>query len=162
MTKQEFLDELRNALSGEVSPEVMMDSYRYYDSYIEEELRKGKSESNILEELGKPSLLARSIIAAHMGEREADVEYTEDGKARNVRRKSSYSKKTAKEAGTVHKEFTFDVNGWCAKILYVLIIILLIMLIFFILKFGIWIFVTFGIPILLIMGIIYLIMYFTR
>lgn len=162
MTKQEFLDELRNALSGEVSPEVMMDSYRYYDSYIEEELRKGKSERDILEELGKPSLLARSIIAAHMGEREADVEYTEDGKARNVRRKSSYSKKTAKEAGTARKEFTFDINGWCAKILYVLIVILLIMLIFFILKFGIWIFVTFGIPILLIMGIIYLIMYFTR
>ncbi len=92
MTKQDFLEELKNALSGEVPAEVLMDSYRYYANYIEEELRNGRREEEILEELGKPSLIARSIIAAQAGERVADVEYMEDGTTRKVRRKDTAGK----------------------------------------------------------------------
>ena len=51
MTKQEFLDELRQSLTGEVSSEVVMDSYRYYSTYIEDEIRSGKSELQVVEEV---------------------------------------------------------------------------------------------------------------
>lgn len=167
MTRQEFLEELKNALTGEVSPEVMMDSYRYYSNYIDEEMRKGRKEEEILEELGRPNLIARSIIAAQTGERMADVEYTEDGRTRKVRRnpfertESHDNTETVKQKQT-HKEFVFDFNAWYAKVLSVLFILLLFILVYFILKVGLWVLVTFGIPILLILGIIYLIMYFTR
>ena len=40
MTKQDFLDELKQALSGEVSAEAVMDSYRYYSAYIEDSERE--------------------------------------------------------------------------------------------------------------------------
>lgn len=160
MTKQEFLEELKSALTGEVPPEVMMDSYGYYSNYIDEEMRKGRSEAEVLEELGKPALIARSIIAAQAGERTADVEYTEDGRTKKVKRKP-FSEKT-ESARQTHKEFTFDFNAWYAKVLYVALIIILVILVYFILKLGFWVLVTFGIPILIVLGIIYLIMYFTR
>lgn len=158
MTRQEFLEELKGALMGEVSAEVMMDSYRYYSTYIDEEVRKGRTEEEVLEELGKPGLIARSIIAAQSGEREADVEYTEDGRTKKVKQKPAFKKKES--AGNTYREFTFDVNAWYAKVLFVAILVILIFIVYFILKLGFWFLITFGIPILLLLGIIYLIMYF--
>lgn len=157
MTRQEFLEELKNALNGEVSPEVLMDTYRYYSTYIDEEIQKGKSEEEVLEELGMPGLIARSIIAAQSGERTADVEYTEDGRTKKVWRKPSSEKKESKN--TTYREFVFDFNAWYAKVLFVAVLIILIFIVYFVLKLGFWFLVTFGIPILLVLGIIYLIIY---
>ncbi|MEG0806245.1 MAG: DUF1700 domain-containing protein [Lachnospiraceae bacterium] len=62
MTRTEFLEELQQALQGEVSPAVITDNLRYYENYIMEEARKGRTEEEVLEELGNPRLLARTII----------------------------------------------------------------------------------------------------
>lgn len=62
MNKEEFLRGLQNALSGEVPPSVVRDNLRYYDDYIRTELRSGRSEEQIMEELGEPRLIARTII----------------------------------------------------------------------------------------------------
>lgn len=158
MTKQDFLEELKSALSGVVSSEVLMDSYRYYSNYIEEEMRTGKTEDEVLEMLGKPTLIARSIIAANSKERIADEEYTEDGRTRKVKRKE-YAKESENKQ---HKEFKFNFRAWYAKLLYGLMIVLLIALVFCIIKGLFWIFVTFGLPILIILGIVYLLMYFAK
>lgn len=158
MTKQDFLEELKSTLSGVVSSEVLMDSYRYYSNYIEEEIRNGKTEEQVLEMLGKPTLIARSIIAANSKDRFADEEYTEDGKTRKVKRKE-YAKDNKERA---KKEFKFNFRAWYAKLLYGLIIFLLIALVFCIIKGLVWIFVTFGLPILIILGIVYLLMYFAK
>lgn len=165
MTKQEFLEELKNALSGEVPPEAMMDSYRYYSDYIDEGIRHGRPEEEILEELGKPALLARSIIAAQSGERKADLEYTEDGRTRKVK-KSQFFEKEERDKKTERvqreKKFVFDFNSWYARLLGILIFLLVVFLVYFVIKVSSWILLTFGIPILLVLGIIYLVMYFTR
>lgn len=160
MTRQEFLEELKSALMGEVSAEVMMDSYRYYSSYIDEEVRNGRTEEEVLEELGKPGLIARSIIAAQSGERAADVEYTEDGRTKKIKRRFGSEKKKSSE--NTYREFVFDVNAWYAKVLFVAILIILIFIVYFILRLGFWFLVTFGIPILLLLGVIYLILYFMQ
>lgn len=160
MTKQNFLDDLQQMLSGEVSPEVMMDSYRYYSGYFDEEMRTGKTEEQVAEELGMPSMIAKSIIAAQGGDRVVDEEYTENGKTKKVSHKSS-----ASDYGNTEKKefkFTFNPFSWYAKIIYALIILLLILLVFCIIKGLFWIFVTFGIPILIVLGIIYIVMYFTK
>ena len=165
MTKQEFLEELKNALSGEVPQEAMMDSYRYYSDYIDEGIRHGRPEEEILEELGKPALLARSIIAAQSGERKADLEYTEDGRTRKVKKNQFFDKEERdKKAKKIQREkkFVFDFNSWYAKVLGLLIFLLIVFLVYFIIKVSSWILLTFGIPILLVLGIIYLVMYFTR
>ncbi len=163
MTKQEFLDELRQILSGEVSPEVVMDSYRYYSAYIEDEMRNGKTEQQVIEELGRPALIARSIIAANTGERDVDEIYTEDGKTKRVKGNPFVSMNNQKKENEPKKEkkpFVFDFTAWYAKVLYVLIAILLILVLLGLLRLGLFIFIRFGIPILLVLGIVYLLMYF--
>lgn len=163
MTKQEFLNELKDALSGKVTPEAMMDSYRYYDSYIDECVKKGQTEEEAVEAIGKPTLIARSIIAAQTGARAVDEEYTEDGRIRKVRRweNEKEDERYEKESVSRRKEFRFNPGAWYAKILYVLILLLFLALVFCIIKGVIWIFFTFGIPLLIVLGIIYLIIYFT-
>jgi len=163
MTKQEFLDELRQILTGEVSSEVVMDSYRYYSTYIEDEIRNGKTEEQVIDELGRPALIARSIIAANVGERDVDEIYTEDGKTKRVKNNPFASMNNQKKESEPKKEkkpFVFDFTAWYAKVLYVLIAILLIFVLLGLLRLGLFIFVRFGVPILLILGVVYLLMYF--
>ena len=46
----------------------MSDSLTYYRQYFEDEIRNGKSEEDVIRELGSPRLIARSIIDAHGNE----------------------------------------------------------------------------------------------
>ena len=61
MTKEQFLESLEEALSGNISPALINENIRYYDEYIETEKRKGRTEDDIMEELGDPRLIARTI-----------------------------------------------------------------------------------------------------
>lgn len=149
MTKQQFLEELKKALSGEVSPEAMMDAYSYYSGYIDEQMQSGKTEEQVIEELGKPFMIARSIIAAQEHERTADVEYTEDGRTRKVR--DWENRQANREEKEVKREFTFDMNCLVCKAFTDCIFDLLILIVFFILKVGLWVLFTFGVPILIVL-----------
>lgn len=62
MGRQEFLDHLRRALNGNVSPALVQDNLNYYNEYINSEMRRGRSEEEILDALGDPRLIARTII----------------------------------------------------------------------------------------------------
>lgn len=62
MTKQEFLDTLRLTLNGKVAGNVVTENLRYYEDYINTEMRKGRSEEEVLDSLGDPRLIARTII----------------------------------------------------------------------------------------------------
>lgn len=64
MTKFEFTESLRKALSGRVNYNVVNDNVTYYENYIDTEIRKGRNEQEILEELGDPRLIAKTIIEA--------------------------------------------------------------------------------------------------
>ena len=63
MSKQEFLDTLRRALARELSESEVADNINYYWNYIEQQVAFGKSEEQVLSELGDPRLIARRIIA---------------------------------------------------------------------------------------------------
>ncbi len=62
MTRQEFLQELRLALQGQLSQTAINENIRYYDNYIMEETRKGSSEHDVVSRLGSPRLIARTLI----------------------------------------------------------------------------------------------------
>lgn len=74
MKKQEFLVELQKALSSRVSVSSMQENVRYYDDYISMQMRKGRSEEEILEEIGDPRLIAKSIITAEMDAAQTETE----------------------------------------------------------------------------------------
>ena len=65
MTKQEFLDSLRMALTGRVSASQVEENIRYYEDYINTQMRMNRSEAEVIAELGDPRLLARSISDAN-------------------------------------------------------------------------------------------------
>lgn len=65
MDRTEFIDRLQRALSGGVNSSQVAENVRYYREYIDVEIRKGRSEEEVLGSLGDPRLLARSIIEAN-------------------------------------------------------------------------------------------------
>ena len=61
MNRFEFTEVLRKSLSGRVDYRVVNENVAYYENYIDTEMRKGRSEEDVLGELGDPRLLAKTI-----------------------------------------------------------------------------------------------------
>ena len=62
MTKREFLDTLRMQLEGELSPSQIEGHLHYYDEYISEATAAGRRESDVLDELGSPLFIAKTLL----------------------------------------------------------------------------------------------------
>ena len=62
MTKQEFLSRLKESLENGLTGRAVQENMDYYRSYIEEEARKGRSEEEVVGELGDPWVIAQSVI----------------------------------------------------------------------------------------------------
>lgn len=79
MKRTEFIDGLRDALQGKLDSAQIQEQVNYYYGYIEEELRKGKQEEEILGELGDPWIVARNLEeafgeSAHSNESYVDID----------------------------------------------------------------------------------------
>ena len=62
MTKQEFLDKLRISLNGKIAANQVEEHIRYYEDYINVEMRKGRTEEDVMAVLGDPRLISRTIV----------------------------------------------------------------------------------------------------
>lgn len=126
MNREDFLQKLQEALSGEVPPDVVRENLRYYNEYVREECRKGRKEQDVLDELGDPRLIAHTIIdTTPGGGSEAFPEYrdvfffgeqdgfdTAENDGENPGRKWT---------GTMHY---YDLNKWYWKVLAVVVVVL--------------------------------------
>lgn len=74
MSRTEFLQGLKSELEGRVPYSVIQENLRYYDSYIMEEAAKGQTEDGVIESLGGPRIIARTIVDAAL-----DTEDRPDG-----------------------------------------------------------------------------------
>ena len=95
MTKYEFLNDLKAALTGNVSGDIISENMQYYDEYIAGEVRKGKTEEEVLGALRDPRLIARTIT---------------DTKGNNVTQ-STYADESWEEegsSGTGYRSFTSE------------------------------------------------------
>lgn len=88
MDKYEFVRQLNSFLKGKVSDQELSDTILYYQDYIDSEIKKGKSEAQVIEELGSPRLLAKSIIQTkginNTTEMYEDMEQSYEEKAKRV------------------------------------------------------------------------------
>ncbi len=91
MNKTEFIERLQRALAGGLNSSQVADNVRYYQEYIDSEVRKGCREEEVIARLGDPRLLAKSIIEAnkHAGtsygsNREYDEEVADDWQSRRA------------------------------------------------------------------------------
>ena len=62
MSREEFLSTLREALTGEVPEAVIADNLNYYRNYLTQEMEKGRTVDEIVEEIGGPRIVAQTII----------------------------------------------------------------------------------------------------
>ena len=62
MTKREFLNRLKEALENGLDSRAVQENMDYYRSYIEEEAGGGRSEEEVIEDLGDPWVIAQSVI----------------------------------------------------------------------------------------------------
>lgn len=77
MTKIEFTETLRRSISAVNDYKFVNDTVDYYLNYIETEVRKGRTEEDVLTELGDPRLIAKSILASKgIGNRTVEEEET--------------------------------------------------------------------------------------
>lgn len=67
MNREKFIKGLEESLVGEVSPSVIHENVTYYNHYITEETRKGKSEAEVLDSLGDPWVIGKTIIQTQGG-----------------------------------------------------------------------------------------------
>ena len=72
MEKMEFLNVLRIHIQGVDDIAFVNDTMNYYENYIETEIRKGKSEEAVINKLGDPRLIAKSILASRSVESETE------------------------------------------------------------------------------------------
>lgn len=112
MTKREFLERLRQALANDLSGPVIQENVNYYDGYISDEIRKGRSEDAVIEELGDPWAIAKTIIESVGTRGNTYEEYSYE-----PRRQNYYEQEQQGRSGNVHM---FGLNTWWKKLLLIL------------------------------------------
>ncbi|CUX23388.1 DUF1700 domain-containing protein [Clostridium sp. C105KSO13] len=120
MTRSEFLRELRRALENDLSGSIVQENVGYYDQYITDEISKGKSEEEVLQMLGDPWVLARTVIDAQNGTDQSEV---------NGADRQSYTGYNNERGSTEAKHSGFHIftaDTWWKKLLWTLVIIMIV------------------------------------
>ena len=76
--KKKFLDELFKILNTEMSKEEAYEHVNYYDEYICSEIASGVPEEEVIEELGSPRLIAKTILSSGKSEKNHGKVYEEE------------------------------------------------------------------------------------
>ena len=80
MDRKEFLDILRGQFAGNMQEGKAAAHVRYYEDYIQSQVRGGRPEREVLEELGDPRLIAKTLIDTDDGSAQEDYgEYSSYG-----------------------------------------------------------------------------------
>ncbi len=114
MGKQEFIDKLRMHLSSQMSSVQVVEHIRFYEEYIRAELQKGKSEADVMQMLGDPRLIAKTIVeASEYGGENAYSGQTAGDNYGYRQNAGSYSQNTAYSRGYSRQSNTgYDSTGY--------------------------------------------------
>lgn len=174
MTETEFLETLRNSLVGEIPDYEIEENLRFYQNYIKNE-KLNKKEEEVLNQLGNPRLIAKTIIETYQISHGPIYEKMRNNRAyedQDSYNNTSYSEKQGTYYENVddnrsnynedydNKKSNYNNNGdnriynftfnWVQKLLLILIFALIIILFIFIGAIVIRLLITFIIPILII------------
>lgn len=120
MSKEEFLRGLEEALAGEVPESVIRENMNYYNSYISQEMAKGRSVDEIADEIGEPRIVARTII-------DSCEAAGETGSGYGSYEDAGYSGSQSREPGKIHY---LDLSKWYWKLLTVAVLLLVVTVVF--------------------------------
>jgi len=149
MTKQEFIDRLRSALNGKISPNQVMENVNFYEDYINTEMRKGRTEADILQTLGDPRLIARTIVETYgnNNEPEAGNDAYQNAGYRNAEYRYGENAQQHDDVPVVKK---IRLPGWVWAIIVIVIVMALLSAVLSILSFLAPAIITFAVVIFLV------------
>ena len=123
MTRYEFLTKLKEALVSELDEHAVKEHVDYYNSYIAEALAQGRSENEVIAELGDPWVIARSIINMEEASSNGRTVY----ESYDTTKDNADSKYDAPKKG---KMYSFQINSRWKLLLAVLGILGVVILLF--------------------------------
>lgn len=144
MNKKEFLDTLYNQLSGQMPEGSIAAHVQYYRNYIDDAVNQGRTEEEVLNELGDPRLIARTLL---------DTDSTASGNPQTTERYSEpytdnsyeYDNSSSDRKKVKSRSFHIDLSTWYGKLAVILIAAIVIVLLCTVLSVLIPIMVIFGI-----------------
>lgn len=128
MTRQEFLQELRIALQGKVSQAALNEHIKYYENYIIEESRKGKSEEEVIAQLGNPRLIAKTLVdtTEQFSSTYNEEYYSESYRSEMFGKEKGFHANYSERDGWDIRFGKFKLNSWYGKLLLVLLAVIII------------------------------------
>ena len=139
MKKDDYIFYLNKALKGELPPEKVKYYTDYYKQYIDEEVRNGRKQQDVIDELGHPNMIAKSVIEAERMSGGETRYYTDVEEDINGEDNSSFR--------------NFKIKGIIGVVLFIIALILILSL-----AMGLFlILLRVFFPIIVIVGIIYLV-----
>ncbi len=125
MSKYEFLNILQVTLDGEVSQDVIDENLLYYNNYIDDEIRKGKKEIDILQLLGEPRLIAKTIIETSSVTKSTSTytysNETEDNMQDKTNQKGFHASYDEHEGWDL-RYGRFKINSWYGKMILIVVL----------------------------------------
>lgn len=121
MTKRDFLERLQRALANDLSGPVIQENVNYYDNYISDEVRKGRSETAVIDELGDPWAIAKTIIESVEVKGNTYEEYSYE-----PRRQNYYEQEQQGRSSNIH---VFGLDVWWKKLILILGIVGVVMVV---------------------------------
>ena len=117
MSREDFLQGLERALEGSIPAPMVREQLRYYEGYIRTELERGRSEQDIMEELGDPRLIARTILDTTPGAAEGAYEDAGSGYAPYQSREEGQQSQE-RRSGRIH---VYDLSKWYWKLIGIIV-----------------------------------------
>ena len=116
MRKEEFLEKLRARLSQTMSQQEVAAQICYYENYIQEQMQNGRSEEEVLAELGDPLLIAKTLM---------DVQETQEEYGRSET--NIYEERGGQESDDAQRELhrmEIKTRGGCllAAVIFVVVV----------------------------------------
>ena len=142
MSRNEFLTKLKEALEMDLSSQKVEEQVAFYRQYINEEVGKGRTEAEVLEELGDPWVIARNILSTEDVSDRGNYVYEETGNA-------------YESAKSSHNNIrVFQIDCWWKKALAVIVVFGILFLIFSIISGIIKLIAPIAIPVIVIILLI--------
>lgn len=126
MNQEIFIRDFQEALAGKVPERVIHENTEYYRNYIRTQISQGMTEVEVLQSLGDPRLLAKTVVESQKFLSEGQSSYSEYQRSTEQRNVYSEERKELKVR---------QVPGWLIAVIIILIILAILRFAFSILKF---------------------------
>lgn len=121
MNREEFIKILRSELKLYLEQNAIDNEIEYYDKYISDEVNKGRTEKEVIEELGDPRLIAKTIKTVNGNDEILAQDSTNSGSQNN----NTYQK-TSNSAQTIFNTYN-STSTFIGCLIFALILFIIIL-----------------------------------